>query len=278
MAESYPISQIQIGDKTFEIVDAVARDSVALIYKWGRPGNDSRCPRLNSKNEPTNTTVNFKGKSIVIAHILPSRNEMTSSFNSTTGDEAAPWEAAWNYPKGANSQKFDWETDDSFLKGVDFAFGQLNIHTRQQNNTATGTQNDTFARNIRHFMLQGKRRNSTKQDYELHNFNTEDYTLIKEDWQDQEDGNKTKAGILRYSPWAWASFYTTSQSDMVTTNTYITSQFEDLIGVFGVDCDRRIVDIWGNATTVLFFNSNIIYNNLTPEETSEEESSNNNGS
>ena len=81
-----------------------------------------------------------------------------------------------------------------------------------------------------------------------------------------------------YEEWAWATFYTTRAGDVITTNTFITSQKDDIMGTFGLTSTGTVKNIYGNATTIIFSHVNISYNNLIPEKTPDEEPSNNNGS
>ena len=278
---THEITHIQIGNETFEIVDAIARDSVALVYKWGRPSADARCPSSNSNN----AGINFKNKHVAIAHILPNRNERTKYSSTEAGSE---WESAWNYPTNDVYFNFNDSNNKTAFSDFSFAFGQLNIHTTHQNNTATS--GDTNARTIKHFMFQSKKLNTDAlktaypngkpsnlsdsdwnaiiDSYTNFNFNSFHETAIDTEIQNNgmrghnkwADTDPYSASMYNYySSWAWSTHYIVGSGDLVTTNTYITTQPIDLKGVFGVTCDKRIVNVWGNATTVLFAHSYMPY-------------------
>lgn len=284
MAEEkpYPISQIQIGNKTFEIVDAVARDSVALIYKWGRPGQDVRFPNGGHPNPSGD------GKPIIIAHILPNTEdyyaphikgdkytdlEIVNHINNNKinykdengkqvpADGFSKWAVDWGYKSGFNINNVFTEENFSFC------IGQLNVHSK-----------GNYSRTIRIFITGNK------------------YQTQDQEGKWVEGGDLTyDSGYLTYSgsllpnnsavpKWYWSTFYNPNpNTDLVNTGTFITSKISDLKGYFGLysatgKTDGQVYDVYGNSTTVIFKNATVDYNNLIPDEIPEEESSNNDGS
>lgn len=258
MAEEkpYPISQIQIGNKTFEIVDAVARDSVALIYKWGRPGQDVRFPKGGHPNPSGD------GKPIIIAHILPNTEDYYAPH--TSGDTYSDpdsgfskWAVDWGYKSGFNINNVFTEENFSFC------IGQLNVHSK-----------GNYSRTIRIFITGNK-------------YQTQDQ---EGKWVEGEDLTYS-SGYLTYSSsllpnnsavpkWYWSTFYNPNpNTDLVNTGTFITSKISDLNGYFGLYSatgkeDGQVYDVYGNSTTVIFKNATVDYNNLIPDEIPGEESSN----
>lgn len=276
---THEITHIQIGDETFEIVDAIARDTVSLIFKWGRPSKDVRYP-IDTSNGQSYITAESKNKFLVIAHVLPTMEDFKMPHKNSTiyagGD--GEWKTDWGYPSNFNI--------DNLLSDFKFAFGQLNCHTtvtrykNSQNNTITDLARN---RNIRTFVLDNIKyeRNPNDPDNPDADFadrpvgkGTDNNGTSYDDWdiiRQYGPGRtyKDSSGIEQYAgfkTWAWSTFYSQATNDQVFTNTFITTKAHQVQGAFGIWCDQNFGNVWGNATTVIFSHTNIAFSNTNDEE------------